>query len=200
MAELTAKQNAFCEEYLKDLNATKAAIRSGYSTKSAHEIAAQLLSKPQVSARVAELKAERSRKTKIDAAWVLKRLAAEAEADLADLYDDDGRLKPIKDWPPIWRQGLVAGVEVEELFEGRGEDREQIGVVKKVRLSDRVKRIELIGKHIDVSAFQENVNLTGVDGLAERLARASKRLSELETDDGDDGEEAKSEGGSDVRG
>jgi phage terminase small subunit len=180
---LTSKQQRFCAEYLIDLNATQAAIRAGYSARTANPQGPRLLGNPEIQAAIAAAMAERCEQTKIDATWLLKRLVAEAEADLADLYDEENRLKPVHEWPPIWRQGLVAGVEVEELFEGRGDDREQIGVVKKVRLSDRVKRIELIGKHIDVSAFQENVNLTGVDDLAGRLARASQRLAEFDTPD-----------------
>jgi hypothetical protein len=57
-------------------------------------------------------------------------LVDEAEADLADLYDDDGNLLPIHDWPKIWRQGLVQGMDIEELFDGYAGDREQIGVVR----------------------------------------------------------------------
>lgn len=169
---MTAKQQRFVDEYLKDLNATQAAIRAGYSARTAEWQGPQLLGKPHVAAAVREAQARRSRKTGIDAAWVLNRLGQEADADLADLYDDTGGLKPIHEWPKIWRQGLVQGIDVEELFEGGGEDRRQIGVVKKIRLESRIKRLELIGKHVGVQAFQENVKVSGLDALAERLARA----------------------------
>lgn len=161
VADLTDKQQAFVEEYLKDLNATQAAIRAGYSAKTAQEQASRLLSNVMVADAVAALKAERSKKTGIDAAWLLTRLADEAEADLNDIIDEDGKLKPVHEWPVIWRKGLVAGIEVEELWEGRGEDRERIGLLHKVKLSDRVKRLELIGKHIDVQAFREQVAHSG---------------------------------------
>jgi phage terminase small subunit len=104
----------------------------------------------------------------------LQRLVEEAEADLADLYTDAGDLKPVDQWPEIWRQGLVAGVEIEALFDGIGKDRKQIGYVKKLRLSDRVRRLELIGKHINVNAFHEQVKVTGLDALADRLDRARR--------------------------
>lgn len=175
MAELTPKQRIFVAEYLKDLNATQAAIRAGYSEKSAHVNGPRMLDNAVVKAAIENAQVKREERTQIDADWVLKRLAAEAEADIADLYDDDGNLLPVKEWPLIWRQGLVAGVEVEELFEGRGEDRVHIGHLRKVRLSDRVRRLELIGKHVRVNAFQEQVSVTGLDALADRLARASKR-------------------------
>lgn len=175
MPALTPKQARFVDEYLIDLNATQAAIRSGYSAKNADNIASELLGKTQVREAIEQLRQDRSTKTNIDAAWVLTRLADEATADIADLYDDDGKLLPVRQWPMIWRQGLVQGIEVDELFEGRGEDRVQIGVVRKVRLDNRVKRLELIGKHIGVKAFEETVNVKGLDGLADRLERALKR-------------------------
>ncbi|PIO96218.1 terminase small subunit [Pleomorphomonas carboxyditropha] len=114
----------------------------------------------------------------VDAGWLLRRLVDEASADIADLYDGEGQLKPIAEWPEVWRCGLVQGVEIEERFEGRGNAREQVGFVKKVRLSDRLKRLELIGKHIGVKAFEETVRVKGLEGLGERLARAAKRLAE----------------------
>ncbi len=163
---LTAKQQMFVQEYLKDLNGTQAAIRAGYSAKTANEQASRLLANVNVSQAVSEAKEERSEKTKIDAQWVLTRLANDATADLAELYDEAGNLKPIHDWPMVFRTGLVAGIEVEELFEGRGENRAPIGRVRKIKLLDRTKVVELVGKHVDVSAFKEgggstvNVNIS----------------------------------------
>lgn len=178
MADLTPKQAQFVHEYLIDLNATQAAIRAGYSKRTAHAQGPRLLENVEVERAINTALAERAAETKIDAAWVLKRLAAEAEADIADLYDDDGNLLPVKQWPLIWRQGLVQGIEVEELFDGRGADREQIGTVRKIKLDNRVKRIELIGKHIGVQAFKDQIEIGGLDKLADRLARASKREAE----------------------
>ena len=72
MAKLTPKQEAFCLEYLIDLNATKAAMRAGYSESSAYSIAGENMKKPEIIERIAELKVERSKITKIDAQWVLE--------------------------------------------------------------------------------------------------------------------------------
>jgi len=155
---MTPKQQRFVEEYLVDLNATQAAIRAGYSAATASEIGYENLSKPQIADAIAEARAERSERTRIDADWLLTRLAAEAVADVAELYEDDGRIKPVRDWPLIWRQGLVAGLEVETIGEGAGN-------LTKVKLSDRIKRLELIGKHIDVQAFKDKIEHTGAIAL-----------------------------------
>lgn len=106
---------------------------------------------------------------------VLSRLKDEVEADIADLFDDEGKLLPVWEWPLVWRQGLISGIEVEELWEGRGEDRVQVGMLRKVKISDRLKRIELIGKHIGVQAFKERVEVDATEDLAALLSRARER-------------------------
>ena len=175
MTELTARQQRFVEEYLVDPCGAQAAIRAGYSPRAAAVTAYQLLKKPAIAAAIETAKAERSERTKIDADWLLTRLAAEAEADLGDLYDENGDFKPIKEWPAIWRQGLVTDVEISALYEGTGKERTQVGHVKKVKFAERLRRLELIGKHIRINAFKEIVEHKGLSALAERLERAQKR-------------------------
>lgn len=161
--ELTARQAAFVDEYVKSGNGRQAAMAAGYSANRAEVEASRLLTNAVIKELIDIKRAERSKQTGIDAAWLLKRLAEEAEADLKDLYEDEGLmvLKPIDKWPLVWRQGLVAGVK-----HGR------YGLELKV--SDRARRLELIGKHIGVSAFQENVKVSGLGDLATRLDRATR--------------------------
>lgn len=157
---LTPKQEAFVREYLRDLNATQAAIRAGYSAKTAKQQGARLLTNVDVLAALASAQERRSERVKVDADWVLARLAHEAEADLADILDGAGAIKAVSDWPLIWRQGLVAGIDVhEEMVDGA-----KVGQTVKVKLSDRIKRIELIGKHVSVQAFREQVGLSDPNG------------------------------------
>lgn len=158
---LTAKQQRFVAEYLVDLNATQAAIRAGYSARTAAEQASRLLTNVKVSESVQAAMKARSERTKIDADWVLQRLAAQAEADMAELFDEHGALRPVKDWPEVWRKGLVAGVDVFEEFAGQGAERQSIGFTKKIKLADRLKNLELIGKHVDVGAFKDKVEHSG---------------------------------------
>lgn len=173
MRELTAKQARFVDEYMLDLNATQAAIRAGYSEKTAQEIGAENLSKPIIAAEIERRRAYRSQKTNIDAAWLLTRLADEAVADIADLYNENGSIKPVHEWPKIWRQGLVAGVKHIEVKDNEGNATGD--VIVDIKISDRIRRLELIGKHIGVKAFEETINVKGLDQLADRLARAAQR-------------------------
>lgn len=163
---MTPKQKRFVDEYLVDLNATAAARRAGYSAKTAEVQGPRLLGNVRVSTAIAEAVAGRSDRTKIDADWVLRTLAAEKTADLAAIFDDEHNLRPISDWPMVFRTGLVVGVESIEEYAGTGKDRVSVGMVRKVKLSDRVRHIELIGKHVDVQAFREQRALTGPNGEA----------------------------------
>ena len=158
---MTPKQQVFVQEYLKDMNATQAAIRAGYSPKTASVLGVRALRHPGVAAAIEAKKTARSKRADIDADWVLKRLADEVLADFADLYDDDGgNLKPVREWPLVWRQGLVSGLDVDEMKVGG----RKIGEITKVKLSDRIRRLELIGKHVDVQAFAERKEVGGIGG------------------------------------
>lgn len=162
--KLTEKQRRFVEEYLIDVNGTQAAIRAGYSKKTANVIAAQNLTKLSVKTAIDAALQARAKRSQIDADWVLRRLSEEAEADLADLYTKDNALKPIHEWPEIWRKGLIAGIDTAHEYETVDGKKESIGTVVKLKVSDRIRRLELIGKHVAVSAFLEKHEHTGKDG------------------------------------
>lgn len=173
---LTDKQEMFCREYLIDLNATQAAIRAGYSVKTANRIAAQLLSKLDIQNRIAELKAKRNEVVGIDADYVLRRLVEIDQMDVLDILNDDGSLKAISMWPKSWRTTLT-GLDISTTIQNFEEDTAET-ILKKIKWPDKVKNLELIGKHVDVNAFKErldvNVNVT----IADRIAAARKRLKE----------------------
>lgn len=163
-----------------------------------------MLADADISERVQFLLAERSKNTRIDAQWLLNRLAAEAQADVNEIYDEFGAVRPISEWPLIFRQGLIAGIEVEEEYdevddpdqEPRDFDdprpvkkiRKAVGRVVKFKLDSRVKRLELIGRHIGVQAFREQIGLSNPNGgpievavsardrIADRLAKLTPAL------------------------
>lgn len=81
---LTTKQERFCEEYLVDLNATQAAIRAGYSKKTARAIAQENLTKPDIQAYIAELQQKVSERTNVTVDKVVKELARIGFADITN--------------------------------------------------------------------------------------------------------------------
>lgn len=78
---LTTKQSVFIDEYLVDLNATQAAIRAGYSKKTAKQIGQNNLTKVVIAEAVQARMEERSERTEIDQDWVLKSLKRESDPD-----------------------------------------------------------------------------------------------------------------------
>lgn len=156
MANLTPKQQRFVEEYLIDLNATQAAIRSGYSEKTATVIGAENLIKPNIAKAIEEAQAKREERTQIDADYVLKRLVEIDQMDVLDIMDENLNMKPLKEWPKIWRQ-YINNVESIELSDGEG-------WLKKIKWPDKVKNLELIGKHVSVGAFKDKIEHTGPNG------------------------------------
>ena len=158
MAELNQRQEMFCREYIKDLNGTQAAIRAGYSPRTADRMAYELLKKPEIQAFVLQSKAERVEEVKVDANYVLKRLIEIDEMDVADILDDGGDFLPIRSWPKVWRTTL-SGLDIANINSGDTET-----ILKKIKWPDKVRNLELIGKHIGVGAFTEKVDHTSSDG------------------------------------
>ena len=117
MAKLTDKQEMFCLEYLIDLNATQAAIRAGYSEKTAQQVGSENLSKPVINQYISKLKAERSNSVSIDAKYVLKRLVEIDSLDVLDILDESGSMKQIKEWPKSWRIS-ISGLDIQEMMSG----------------------------------------------------------------------------------
>lgn len=153
---LTDKQEMFCCEYLIDLNATQAAIRAGYSEKTANRTASENLSKPDIQIRISELMKERSDRLQIDADYVLNRLVEIDQMDVLDILHDDGGIKPVHEWPKVWRTSL-SGMDLAEMFESRDGERYLVGILKKIKWPDKVKNLELLGKHISVQAFRDQI-------------------------------------------
>lgn len=153
--KLNDRQELFCLEYMKDLNATQAAIRAGYSENTAANIGFENLRKPNIQNRISELLEERNNAVKVDAQYVLKRLLEIDQMDVKDILNDDGTIKPILEWPKSWRTTL-SGMDITEL----SNDGDIEAILKKVKWPDKVRNLELLGKHVDVSAFQEVVRAT----------------------------------------
>lgn len=159
---LNDRQKVFCQEYIVDLNPRTAAKRAGYHKWRTE--GPKLLEVPAVKEEIQRLMDERAERVSHTADDVLRRLLNIDRMDIADILDDDGSFKPVKDWPLIWRT-TISAFEVTELKSST----DVAGFLKKVKLPDKLKVVELIGRHINVSAFRENVqmnaNLSGIDAL-----------------------------------
>lgn len=154
MNKLKGKQARFVEEYLKDLNATHAAIRAEYSEKTAESQASRLLRNVKVLKAIQEAQSKRVERTQVDADYVLNRLVEIDRMDVLDILNDDGSLKAVRDWPKIWRQ-YIGGMDVLTSITRLSEDETIENILKKIKWPDKVKNLELIGKHINVQAWRE---------------------------------------------
>lgn len=177
--EPTGRPRLFCEYYMTDngLNGALAARRAGYSAVSSAATAYRLINDPLCQSYIAKLSRERSERLQVDADYVLQRLYDMDQMDIIDILNDDMSLKSLSEWPKIWRQALN-GVEIADLFESEGDTRKVMGALKKIKWIDRLKNLELLGKHVDVGAFAERVIEEDAGTLAERLAKARKRRDE----------------------
>jgi hypothetical protein len=95
MKELTPKQQRFCDEYLIDLNATRAALRAGYSSATA--LSGQLMAFPKIKAYIAERTEAITNKIQLTQDMVTTELARVAFANLGDYFGDDGKIKPMNE-------------------------------------------------------------------------------------------------------
>ena len=139
---LTAKQQVFVEEYLVDLNATQAAIRAGYSKKTARFIGCENLTKPNIAAKIAELQAERARRVGVEADEVLEHLNAIATSSIADYLSFGPKGVVLKD-----SRGLTDGqsAAIEEVVETMGSKGRRTVTFK---LHDKAKAINMAMKHL----------------------------------------------------
>jgi phage terminase small subunit len=174
VSNLTPKQELFVAEYLKDLNATQAAIRAGYSPDTAHQIGYELLRKPEIAVAIAAGRAVQLERVQIDADFVLRELFKLANCDISQAFDEFGNLLPVHQIPVDVRKA-ISGVEVEDLFAGRGQDREQIGVTRKIKFWDKTKALEMLGRHL--ALFKDRVEISVDPSLVDELRAARERAT-----------------------
>lgn len=175
---LTAMQEAYAQEYTKcPENQTQAAINAGFSPNTAAVKASVMMRDERIQKRIAELMEERNKRLRVSADYVLLRLVETDQMDVIDILNDDMSIKPVSEWPKVWRQYLT-GFELADMFEGRGDEKELVGILKKIKWPDKVKNLELIGKHVDVNAFKERLEVSGTVTIADRMAKARRRVKE----------------------
>lgn len=188
MPALTPKQTRFVEEYLLDACAGKAAERAGYSAKTANQQGHILLSHPSIRAAIDAAMTKRSEKTKIDAARVLEEIAAMAFYDPADLIGVTRELADgaeCREGEGVIEMGgkryAVSGItspahisglseNVRRAIVGWGWDRNDNFTLK---LADKSKALDQLARHL--SLYNDRLEVSAVEGLADRLARLKAR-------------------------
>lgn len=149
---LLPKQAKFVAEYLIDGNATQAAIRAGYSQKSAHVIGQENLKKPAIAELLAQKQTviaakqdERLAAMELTKERVAREIARLAYFDPRKLFAPDGSPLPIQDLDSD-TAACIAGLEVLEQWEGRGEDRKFIGLLKKYKIAPKSQPLDMAAK------------------------------------------------------
>lgn len=146
VAKLTAKQQRFCDEYLIDLNATQAAIRAGYSVKTANEQGSQLLAKLSIQEVIGREMAERSKRTGINQDRVVIELAKLAFVNIADVVDlEDATVRTSATEEDL---ACIQSVKIKP---------SEFGTEREIKLYDKKASLELLGKHLGM--FKDNMNL-----------------------------------------
>lgn len=174
---ITAMQEAYAQEYTKcPENQTQAAINAGFSPNTAAVKASVMMRDERIQKRIAELMEERNKRLRVSADYVLLRLVEIDQMDVIDILNDDGTLKPIREWPRIWRTTL-SGFDLSSTIMNMNEDSIET-ILKKIKWPDKVKNLELIGKHVDVNAFKERLEVSGTVTIADRMAKARRRVKD----------------------
>ena len=171
---LTPKQQRFVEEYLVDLNATQAAIRSGYSKKTAHEIGNQNLRKLLIKEAITEARAKLSQRTEITQDMVMAEFAKIGFADIRRMFSEDGALKQVASLTADEAASIAAIEVVTKVIPGKDGEPADVEYVHKIRSWDKVAALTQMGRRLGMFVDKTEVKLTNVAVRLE-AARARKR-------------------------
>lgn len=165
------KHELFCHEFLaRGRSGVRAyqAVYPGTTYMSAASAGSRLLKDVQIQRRVEELHREQVERLKATADRVLMETGKMAFVNARDLFDGEGKLLPMKDLDPEVSAAIVS-IEVDEIFSGQGENRKVIGRTVKVKLADKYRGLELLGKRLQV--FKEEVHVKhSLEDLLEEAA------------------------------
>jgi phage terminase, small subunit len=182
--KLTPKQMRFVDEWLIDFNGKQAAIRAGYSAKTAEATAARLLRNVKVQAEISRRQKDLQRRTEVTQERVVMELARVAFADATDYVQVETRI--------INKGDIEVPIELavhKETAELSADQRAAIAGIKQgangieVKLHDKIKALELLGRHIGM--FTDKLEVKGAIDIASVLAAARGRVRERGEPNGD---------------
>ena len=164
---LTPKQQRFVGEYLKDLNATQAAIRAGYSSSSAAEIGYENLRKPQIATAISEAFKARAERTRVEGDRVVLELARIGFSDLREIasWGEDGFAYKASDELTDEAAAAIAGIVETATRTRDGRERR----TRTVKLHSKLRALELLGRHLGIFTDRINMSSPPADGFVIRL-------------------------------
>ena len=176
MARRNSRHEIFAREYIKDLNGKRAAIAVGYSAKTADAAASRLLSNVKVQALLAKLTKKHADKLDLSTEKVLYELSSTGFSNMLDYMKVTEEGDAYVDLSSLTQEQAAAihEVIVDEYVEGKGKHARKVKRTK-LKLVDKIRSLELLGKHLKL--FTERVEVSGTAGLAEALAAARKRAN-----------------------
>ncbi len=152
MAKLREKQQLFVDEYLIDLNGTQAAIRAGYSAKTANEQASRMLTNVSIQQAISEKMAERSKRTGVNQDRVVQELAKIAFLKMTDVVDHNGKIKDDASEDDL---SCIESIKYKHSDTDTGSSTE-----REVKTASKLKALELLGKHLGMWNDKLDVNIT----------------------------------------
>lgn len=165
---LTPREDAYCREYLIDLNQTQAAIRAGYSKKTAAKIASVLMNHPRIKERILESMKQRAERLEISADSIIKELAIVAMARMGQFADWGAAGVCLKESTEVDTRAVQS---IRESDEG----------ALSIKLHDKVRALEIMGRHFGIlgelsdqdkaDAYMAALNAIHAKRLAARLKK-----------------------------
>tara|TARA_Y100001947_G_scaffold152089_1_gene153197 strand:- start:5951 stop:6466 length:516 start_codon:yes stop_codon:yes gene_type:complete len=149
---LTDKQERFCQEYMVDMNGTQAALRAGYSENSACEIASENLRKPQIQARLTELRSKLMSKLEITQERVMQEYARIGFSDLRKMLSPNGHLINPQDWDDD-TAAAIASLEIVAKPTQDGESAPEY--VHKIKLWDKKGALDSMSRALGIFEKEE---------------------------------------------
>jgi phage terminase small subunit len=189
------RHEVLAQELAKGKSVREAYYLAGYIGTSN---VSRLKNHPKIMARVEELLAQGARRTEVTAARTITELGRIAFADIRGLFNTNGALKPVNLWPDDLARA-VATLDTDELFDGSGKRRERIGVTRKVKLADKLRALEMLGRSFGL--FKDKLEVaTSVEQMSDEelsalVAELREHRAALEEGAGESGDGAGEAGG-----
>jgi len=181
--KLKYEHELFCQRYIVDFNGSKAykSVYPNVTDESARACASELLTNVNVKRRIDQLMESRIAAVRITADRVLHEFERLAMVDPLEAYTPEGQLKPMHEIPEDLRRA-ISSIEVDELFEGRGSDRTQVGYTKKLKFWPKEKALEALGKYLKM--FVDRLEHSGSLTLEDAIVGVRKKESQGKGDSG----------------